>query len=244
MSDDFIHYYIAALPHAVYRALENNDEDLLRGLQAYEISIWTGIRGCESYLVTLIGKVFERLNFDNPNLDLASNIRIPAYEMLRACGDLRTFELFSRGLQNLGFVETRSDPTGDFTHLTPISNTVLENMKRTGIESYSFASSLGKLLGLGIIRKGLASFRPLLLMSARALNNDGELPLDQALRAYLDAGGQERKFYEMLRRDSRKAEEIRLIAINDGDRVILHRHVLRAYELLREIALDLYRTIS
>ena len=243
---DFISFMVEALPYAIRRALEENDQELLRGLQAFEITIWTKVRGCESFLVTLIGKVFERLDFENPQLDTASKIGIRMNILVNACGDLGLFQKFTIHLLEHGFIEIRNDPStgNDYVLLTPIWNPTLEDMKRTGREVYTFSSSIGKLLGMGFLKQGLASFRPLLLMTVRAIDNGGEISMDEARRAYLDAGGQERKFYEFLRRDNRKAEEIRLVALNDGKRIMISRHVLRAYPLLNRLAQQLYRRMG
>lgn len=241
---DFIHFMVEAIPHAIYNALEKNDQELLRGLQAFEATIWTKIRGCESVLVTLIGKVFEQYDPQNPKLDRASKIGVRMNLLVKACGDLGLFQRFTTDLLGYGFIDIRKDEStgNDYVVLTPIWDPVMEDMKRTGREVYTFSSSIGKLLGIGFLKQGLASLRPLLLMSARAINKGGELTLDEAKRAWLDAGGQERKFYEFLRRDNRKAEEIRLIALNDGDKIILNRQVLRAYPLLNTIARQIYQS--
>ena len=243
---DFIPYMVHALPLAIHRALENNDQELLRGLQAFEVTIWTRVRACESFLATLIGKVFEQLDLQNPKLDAASKIGIRMNILVKACGDLGLFQAFTEHLLDHDFIAITKDENtrNDYVVLTPIWNPILVDMKRTGREVYTFSSSIGKLLGLGFLKQGLASFRPLLLMAKKAIDAGGELTMTEARHAWLDAGGQERKFYEFLRRDNRKAEEIRMVALNDGKRIIISRHVLRAYPLLNRLAQQLYRRVG
>lgn len=51
---DFISFMMEEIPYAIHKALKDNDQELLRGLQAFEVTIWTRVRGCESLLSTLI----------------------------------------------------------------------------------------------------------------------------------------------------------------------------------------------
>jgi len=240
---DFIFFMVRAVPHTVFKALKDNDQELLRGLQAFEITIWTKPRGCESLLSTLIGKVSEVLDFQNPQLDRASKIGIRMSNLVKACGDLGLFQDFMQHLLDHGFVTIERDTAvgEDYVRLSPIWDPVVEDIRRNGREGYTFGSSVGKLLGLGFLEEGLATFRPLLQMASKAVRKNGELSMDEARSAWLDAGGQERKFYEFLKRDSAKAEEIRMLAFNDASKIIISRQVLRAYPVLNSLAQQLYQ---
>ena len=243
---------IEALGPVIRQALEVNDVELLRGLEAFDVTLWTHVHGAESIISVLVGKTLERLNPSSKDFDRVEKIIINPYELRRALRGLSRTRItsFVAGLIEFGLVNENYDPeTGKFLgySLSPIWNATIYDMRERGKEVYVFASAIGRLLGLSLLGQGVSSFRPVMVALSHAEKNDGKVSVDEMRRIYVGSEGgrlAERKFYELTRRDSKKDPEIRLIASNDGETIIFNPPVLRVHRLLNEMALRRFHAIT
>ena len=243
---------IEALAPVIRQALETNDVDLLRGLEALDVSLWTMVHGAESLISVFIGKALERLDLSSSDRDRADKIVVTPQELrfsMRGLSRVRLRE-FLAGLIKLGFINENYDPeTGDFIgySLSSVWNTRINEMREKGKEAAIFASAIGRLLGLSLLGQGVSSFRPIIVALSHAEKNDGKIGVDEMKGIYVgSAGGRlaERKFYELTRRDNKKDPDIRLIASNDGKTIIFNPPVLRVHRLLNEVALRRFNAIT
>lgn len=243
---------IEALGPLIRQALETNDVDLLRGLEALDVSVWTRIHGAESIISVFVGKALERLDLSNSDLDRADKIIVNPWELRATLRGLsrRGLSAFLAGLIQLGLINEKYDPeTGRLLgySLSPVWNARINEMRERGREAAVFASAIGRLLGLSLLGQGVASFRPVIVALGHAEKNDGKIGVDEMRGIYVGSEGgrlAERKFYELTRRDNKKDPEIRLIASNDGGTIIFNPPVLRVHRLLNEIALSRFHAIT
>ena len=243
---------IEALGPLIRQALETNDTEILRGLEALDVSLWTHIHGAESVISVLVGKALERLDPSSSEFDRADKIVINPYELKRALRGLsrRRITHFLAGLIRLGLLDEKYDrETGRLLgySLSSVWNARINDMRERGKEAAVFTSAMGRLLGLSLIGQGVSSFRPIMVALSYAEKNDSKISVVEMRRIYVGSEGgrlAERKFYEMTRRDNKKDPEIRLIASNDGKTIIFNEPVLRVHRLLNEIALSRFHAIT
>ena len=70
---------IEALGPVVRQALEMNDVELLRGLEAFDVTLWTHVHGAESIISVFVGKTLERLDPSSEDFDRVEKIIIDPF---------------------------------------------------------------------------------------------------------------------------------------------------------------------
>lgn len=244
----------------ITEAMDREDFDLLRGIQAFDVSVWAGTQGMENILSVIFEfsmkirkeaqKLRERLTNDEEHyrrlgaydammkrLQKLEMGEIALWRIRQACMGLRNVTEQIRALNNDGLVELRGTNIDNATvSLTPRWDGIIDNLSTKGIESEIFISALGKMIAIGIHKKGIGSLIPHLLCMIRAQETDGEISYLELEQRYAQEGF---KYYQMaaiFKRDNKKDESIRLIGFHNEDRVQYTEHAMRAHRLWLERA--------
>ena len=258
--EDMFKAYEKTVCDVICEAMENQDYEILRGIQSFDLSPWMGLRGVEIIITVIVDLTIAsnpfRFNLDSDveqtykelgiydrikeRFDLESEGKIP-YEILRyILGELKNKRNKLEGLAEKGLINI--EPSGKIVSdnclisLTEIWNPLLERIINDEIEPRLFISSLGKMVALGVGEKGIRFIKPIINALNRSENNDGEILLEDFLNIYLDMGLPYYYFPISIRTDEKKSEAIRLIAYKNNEKVIFNRHSIRALQEWRRAA--------
>ena len=250
---------IRVLGETIRDAIRDHDTVILRGIQAMESTIWNKVRASESIVSTIIANSMDMLDLSNPEKDKASKIKthimsewmakwrgVSAENIVETLGELERLELIDsytkEYINRYGNAETVINEVS----LRPVWDDIIEEIIREEGDSYIFASSIGKLIGLSIAGNrpdsrgrrawGVASWRPV-SYAVRSAGPDGKISKEEFKEIFIKTAHQgERKFYEMRERDKAKAREIRFIVSDDGAYVYINRDAILAYQRVVENA--------
>jgi len=258
--EDMFKAYEKTVCNVICEAMENQDYEILRGIQSFDLSPWMGLRGVEVIITVIVDLTIAsnpfRFNLDNDveqtynelgiydkikeRFDLESEGRIP-YGVLRyILGELKSKRNKLEGLAEKGLLNI--EPSGKILSdnclisLTEIWNPLLQRIINDELEPRVFISSLGKMIALGVGEKGIRFIKPIINALNRAENNDAEILLEDFLNIYLDMGLPYYYFPISIRTDEKKSETIRLIAYKNNEKIIFNRHSIRALQEWRRVA--------
>ncbi|HUY01061.1 MAG TPA: hypothetical protein VMV49_15970 [Candidatus Deferrimicrobium sp.] len=158
-----------------------------------------------------------------------------------ACGSLKKIFEKLLTLKDYGFLEiihNKGDsPFSAFVRLTPIWDNFLDQIQAKGIEHEIFGSALGKMIALGIEKKGISALIPLIFGILIASNNGGELLLEDLRAEFTHRGFPYYRFSTAIERNNVKDADIRMIVKKDGNKIIFSPHVQNFIQLWNERAL-------
>jgi hypothetical protein len=267
---------IHGLADVVYDALNSADDELIRGLQSFSVSLWSWtIAGAAimSYVVRRTveerkKKIERRREVEEKNIQLDPEERIRLYddriwisfqELRHSHKNINTVKVIIKGLEvrPSPFIEVSDenppgyehDPRGVFVSLTPVWNLMLERLERNEKETNIFSESIGKLLTLSILRDmkyaccGVRSYKPIALLASKVPDDKTEITMDEIHEIYDGIKLPRGTFYQMMSYDGQKDPGIRLIKANTGKGILLTRHAIRAYSLIRQRGLQILRGV-
>lgn len=262
--------YGETLLELIKDAMRNNDFDLIRGIQSFDVSVWTGLQGVENIISTLLSLT----------VDMSVNARREAAELRRRLREneeryriLGTYDAIMRrierlegrwiympilrascrGLKNLlrnliilrdhEFIEIDGE---DFetanVRLSPsLWSRIIEEVSSRGYETHVFGSAIGKMIALGIEGRGFRQLKPIFLALQAAEQNNGEVSTEELRRKYQVVNLPYRHLANMIKRDNKKHADIRLLAYYDDRRAVFMPHTIRAYREWRTRALSIIR---
>jgi len=258
--EDMFKAYEKTVCNVICEAMENQNYEILRGIQSFDLSPWMGLRGVEVIITVIVDLTIAsnpfRFNLDSDaeqtynelgiydkikeRIDLEREGRIP-YGVLRyILGELKSKRNKLESLTENGLLNI--EPSGKILSdnclisLTEIWNPLLQRIINGELEPRVFISSLGKMIALGVGEKGIRFIKPIIVALNRAENNDAEILLEDFLNIYLDMGLPYYYFPISIRTDEKKSEAIRLIAYKNNEKIIFNRHSIRALQEWRRAA--------
>lgn len=183
MKSDFFGDHILALADVAYDALEKDDVEILQGLQAHAISLWTWtITGSAllSYLIRRtveerIKKKEQRKKWELEKYPVSKEEKEELYndkiwlkfsDLRDATTNISTVVIFIKGWEARKFIDVidknpegyEEDPRGVYISLASIWNKVLSRLERNKKETQAFSEATGKLLTLPILKDAGYSF--------------------------------------------------------------------------------------
>lgn len=263
--EDMFTAYMKTICNVICQAMEDNNYEILRGLQSFDLSPWMGLRGIELMVTVIVDLSIASnpfrfgLDENSDELGLYDKIRKRfhlekegkiSYGVLRyALGGLsdkitRLNKLAQKGLIEIG-PTTSITSDQSLISLTKLWNPFLETVIRDEVEMKFFISSLGKMVALGVEEKGIRFFKPIIRALNSAENNNSEISMDDFLNYYIETGLPYYYFPISIRTDEKKSESIRLIAFKDNKRILFNEHSIKALQVWRTAARNylLERTI-
>jgi hypothetical protein len=258
--EDMFNAYMATVCNVIRNAMEQEEYEILKGIQSFDLSPWMGLRGIEIILSVIVDLsiasnpfkfdldyeterqynefgIYDRIR-SRFNLEKEGKI---SYGVLKyALGDLTNKKEKLEGLASKGFIEI--EPTGRIfaddckIALTEIWDPFIQEIISNEVRLKFFISSLGKMIALGIGEKGIRFIKPIIIALNRSESNNGEISLQEFFEIYIDAGLPYYYFPISLRTDEKKHESIRLIDFQDRDKIIFKRHSLNGLQIWRTAA--------
>jgi hypothetical protein len=261
---DIWNAYGETLLDLIKDAMRNNDFDLVRGIQSFDVSVWTGLHGVEEIISTLLAlTIYMMGGMKKEAEELRRKLRenedhykkLGTYDALKKRLErlegrwiyLPTLKASCRGLKNLlrqliilrdmGFIEIEGT---DFEHanirLSPLWDRVIEEIANRGYETHVFGSAIGRMIALGIEGKGFRQLKPIFMALNTAEKNNNEISMDELRKKYQLANLPYRHLAGMIKRDNKKHADIRLFAYYNDKRAVFMPHAIRAYVMWRERA--------
>ena len=261
MPDIFKDGYLKTICDVIYEAMKNEDYELLRGIQSFDISPWMGLRGIElilSVMVDLtisskrINKINEKEKKELWELGLYNKIRESfdvkkagkiSYAVLRsALGGIkdkphRLFKLENAGLIKIEKKNRRRLMDDSLISLTSIWDPIIEVIEQNETDLKVFISALGKMIALGIEEKGIHYLKPVIIAINKAEQNSNEIKIDEFFDIYVENGYPYYYFTISLKTDEKKSENIRLIEFISDDKIIFTKHSINAFKVWRKAAI-------
>jgi hypothetical protein len=259
-------YQLEDLGETIKEAIRNHDIIFLRGIQAMESTIWNKVRGAESVISTIITNAYDSIDSTDPSKDKASKIKTVVMDKVRkdwqGISKENIIDAITE-LENLGLAKIEimddSDKYGNpvellhAVYLTPIWDDIIQEMIAGSEDSFIFASSIGKLIGLsiagrkpnarGIHTYGLGSWKPIARTCLKAADKpDGRLLKEEMKMIFIESAHYgTRRYYELRQRDKAKSKEIRFIVDDAGDYITINRDAILAYERIRDRSMERLR---
>ena len=163
-----------------------------------------------------------------------------------ACGSLRKILEKIVILKDAGFIEVLhkkgTSPFNAFVKLSSIWDDAIEQIKQTGYEAAIFGSAMGKMIALGLEKKGISSLIPLIFGIMRAANNKGEILMEDLREEFTNQGFPYYRFSSAIERDNVKDKDIRMITSKNGKIIEFSLYVQNFIKLWHDRALK--RTLS
>lgn len=258
--EDMFDAYIKTVCDIICKAMEDEDFEILRGIQSFDLSPWIGLRGIQAIISVIVDLCvasnpfrygFEkRYGMDSKELgiydkvkerfDLEKEGKITFGVLRYALGTLSNKMQRLQKLAEKGLIKI--EPSGGITDDTIISlskiwDPFIEIMIKNEIDMKIFVGSLGKMIALGLEEKGIRFLKPIIRAVNRASENvENEIPFDDFFDLYIDSGLPYYYLTLFIRSDERKNENIRLVAYRDNERIIFNKHAIRAFEIWRTVA--------
>lgn len=275
--DDFIKYQIQGISDVIYDALQSADDELIRGLQAFSVSLWSWTITGAAILSYVVRRTVEerrekrqrRKQVEEKNTQLDPDeqrdlyddrIWLPFDELRHSHKNIHTVKIIIKGLEEMSppFLEVvdrnpegyEYNPRGVYLSLTPVWNLMLERLERNKRETEVFSEAVGKLLTLSVLREmryaccGVRSFKPVALIANRVPDDKTYITMDEINDIYDSIGLPRGTFYQMMSYDGQKDPGIRLIKANTEKGILLTRHAIRAYTLIRQRGIQLLRRLN
>ena len=258
--------YSETLAELILDALENQNWQVIRGVQALDcFTEWTHLQGMESVINILFSTTFQlrkkaksiRDDMRTNEVDYRYNGRwevleerarnleagkIPFTEIKSACHELSHKRLLENieFLEQAGFIETdrQTGWVDSFVWLNPrYWDGIIDGAVKRGREQVIFSSSAGRMIATAAIGNWKRIPRSLqAIINAFNAYKSGKMTRQDLAEKYIELGLSLRKMENMIRRDSRKTDDIKLIESDDGIALALKQHAIRALSLWRQLA--------
>lgn len=242
---------IKAILSLFAEALRNNDDTMIRAIQACESTVWMKTRPGQSVVSCLINSTLDKMDLSDAEKRFAHNIRLDIEDdLLPWLGGLsrkwvvKTLDaLLEHGLIKR-YREVEDEMLGEYT--TKISLTrgwdrLLKSMKEEGKARTVYTESLGKMIALATLEEGVSSLIPVVRIINVARSHGGSITDEQTLNICMAYGRKYRRYTDMIAHDHNKPEDIQLFSKGVGSSRRVNQIVFRMWDRWREIALELWR---
>ena len=252
--------YVKTICHVIYEAMQDENYDILRGLQSFDLSPWIGLRGVQAIISVIVDLAIasnpfkygfkERYGEEDKELgiydrikerfDLEKEGKITYLTLRHALGGISKKRWRLMKLAELGLIKI--EPSGVITdesiiYLTKLWNPFIEMIIKDEIEIKVFVGSLGKMIALGIEEKGIRFLKPIIRGLNRASENEHfEIPFEDFFELYIESGLAYYYLPLFIKSDETKRDDIKLIAYYDKEKIAFNRHSIRAMERWRDAA--------
>lgn len=258
--EDMFNGYMATVCDVICNAMKEEEYDILKGIQTFDLSPWMGLRGVEIILTVIVDLSVASnpfrfdLDYETERLynefgiydrikkrfELEKEGKISFGILKYALGDLSNKKEKLEQLASKGFIKI--DPSGKIfaddckISLTKIWDPFIREIISNEVRLKFFISSLGKMIALGIGEKGIRFIKPIIIALNRAENNNREISLQEFFEIYVEAGLPYYYFPISIRTDEKKHESIRLIGFQDREKIIFNKHSIVALQAWRNAA--------